>query len=934
MLTVHLLGHAHVTQNGQPVPLSAKAVALLAYLAAEKLPQHRERLADLLWNTAEARTNLRVELARIRAAGLNIFPASRQLLSLGSVELDIDQWYAQHERQMNRTELAGWLSTLRGWPLCGLEDLGSTAFQVWVEQQRWTLTERVEHTLARVYARYARAGHHWATRMISSRAEAVGFADPAELAAAETGPGSAAGAGAAEVGDTPSGRAQPEPVKSRFPAEREASAALLPPLLSQPEPRGPLIGQPSSGAESRGHTPHFVRPREEAQLQALLVEAQPQTVLLHGPPGSGKTYLAERLSQSLPPGWEVLRLSASRSSRLLLAALAQALLRLSATVAQAAPDQEQLLRQVLLQPGTTEEDMVKVAVAFSQIGRPLLLILDEAHAAPAELTGLLELICQMPSGDPRLLLLLSREDPARQAVTRSLTRRLPGVQVLALSPVTLGSVQQVLSSRFSAESPLRLQSLASRLVQRSEGHPLHLLSLLASLPSPDPLGHADLLSVDLGGATLPQVVRDTLRSEPEGWTAPLRHAMSRLSVVNGAFGHLIAQAVLSSQGPEHHLPERRSAERRSLEQDEAQADQTDALLYAALEGQILLEVDAGVALQLPELQPVRILEEADTQYMFRTEALRVTLAGQLPHLIRQDVRRRLSLALTESEPGLASYYAERVGLQEQAGQLWARYQAHLPHDSPLLSLNGSGQNGFGVQADSARMAFFAAVPVVPLPARQMPVPEPVRQAAQAQHGVSHQGYSVSLEGGWLSVMSDGRYGHPQTLTLRLNWPGPLGGTLRLVWRLDVFSGGEELRPSLPPFPLRLTPVRPGVPLRLRSGRASHAEPETAFTFAPRQVGDYHEGHLTCKPQPGVVIGQWMEHHLGGPDWQGATGLDLSVRALDVALTIGVIEARLPGQAETGADAANLLVQSSAIQASAIRSSMSPVSAVVSTQTGS
>ena len=33
MLTVHLLGHAHVTQNGQPVPLSAKAVALIAYLA-------------------------------------------------------------------------------------------------------------------------------------------------------------------------------------------------------------------------------------------------------------------------------------------------------------------------------------------------------------------------------------------------------------------------------------------------------------------------------------------------------------------------------------------------------------------------------------------------------------------------------------------------------------------------------------------------------------------------------------------------------------------------------------------------------------------------------------------------------------------------------------------------------------------------------------
>jgi hypothetical protein len=654
------------------------------------------------------------------------------------------------------------------------------------------------------------------------------------------------------------------------------------------------------------HCPHhtyFARLREERQLRALLGASQPQIVLFHGSPGSGKTYLAERLAHALPPDWEVLRLSAARSGRLLIAALAQAALRLT-TAAKPGADQTQLLRQVLLQPGTVEEDMVKVAVAFSQIGRPLLLLLDEAHAAPAELTGLLELVCQMPSDSARLVLLLSREEPVRQIVTRSLTRRLPGVQTLALSPVTPASVQRVLSSRFSAESPLRLQSLASRLSQRSEGNPLHLLSLLARLPAPDRTGRADLGSVDLGSVTLPQAVRDTLRSEPEGWSDALRDAMSRLSVVNGAFGPRTAQAVLSDHGPDRRRPERQSPERRSS--DTAQADRTGELLCAALEKQILLEVDAGIALRLPELSPVRILEESDTRYMFRSEALRVTLAGQLPGLIRQDVRRRLSLALTASEPGLAAYYAERAGLQEQAGQLREQYRAQLPQGSPLL-----GHGELRVEGDSAHLALSAAQPGGQAQWTPSPggVPEPVRSPALAQRGASHQGYSVSVEGGWLSVMSDGRYGHPQTLTLRLNWPEPLAGTLRLVWRLDVFSGGEELMPSLTPFPLRLTPVRPGGPLRLRTGRSSHAEPETAFTFTPRPVGQYREGHLICRPQPGVVFGQWMEHHLGGPDWQGATGLDLSVRALDVALTIGLIETSVPGHAD--ASPANLLVSSPA-----------------------
>jgi AAA ATPase domain len=868
VLTVHLLGHAHITQNGQPVPLSAKAVALIAYLAAEKLPQHRERLADLLWNTAEARTNLRVELARIRSAGLNIFPASRQLLYLESINTDIDQWETLQEHEMNQTELSAWLATLRGLPLCGLEDLGSTAFQVWVEQQRWMMCEKVESTLARVYAHYLRSGQEWATRLISSRAEAVGFTDPTELLtdamieeavplvrAQNTGarlsgfPSNGNGNGQGNTKGSgngplmpPSGRASRSGAGAR--PGQEASGIVGPivgaaALQNGGLPGTELLSTELPGTELPGTELHFVRPQEERQLRELLSGSGSQIVLLHGPPGSGKTYLAERLARQATPGWEVLRLTASRSGRLLLAALAQALLKL------ADPDQVLVLRQVLLQPGAIEEDMVKVAVAVAQISQPLLLLLDEVQTAPPELTGLLELVCQMSSDHARLFVLLGRGAPDRQTVTRTLLRRLPTVQTLALTPITLASVQQVLAARYPGEPAPRLQPLASRLTQRSEGNPQRLLSLLNVLPEAASLGQIDLGEIDLGSAALPQAVRDLLRSEPEAWSEQMRAAMSRLSVINGAFDRLTAQAALN------------------LDRE----NEVDTLLCSALERQILMEVDAGVALTLPDLRPVRLAPEADTQYLFRQEALRVTLAGQLPQLIRQDVRKRLVTALAAHEPGLASYYAERAGLQEQATQLWDQYQAGLPQGSPLLVSEMQG----------------AVQPVV-----RASVPEPQRQSIAPQQSASQQGYTVTVDSNWLNVMSDGRYGHPQTLTLRMNWPTPLTGALRLIWRLDLFSGGEELRPSLSPFPLRLMPVQAAPALKTGPRGPAKVQKRAAFVYVPQRGKDYQEQHLEYRVQPGVEVGQWMEHVLSGPEWQGATGVDISVRALDVALSIGVL----------------------------------------------
>ncbi len=810
--------------------LSAKAVALLVYLAAERVPQHRERLADLLWSTPEARTNLRVELARIRAAGLDIFPPSRQMLSLEQVETDLERWISPPER-MDQTELASWLAALRGLPLSGLEDLGSSAFQMWAEQQRWVYCERVEAMLAQVYTRYAAAGQSWATRLIAARAETLGFVGVAEM----------------ELGALPAA-----PLRGRRASDQRAPGALASaPALPEPASEPAAFAHPAPPHLMAGWEPgqlDFERAAEERVLAQVCERAlsQPQLLMLSGPPGIGKSYLAERLLERV--GWDALRLTAGASGRLLLAALAQGLLRCADT------EGTRTLWEVLLQPAALEEDMVKVAVTLARLGQPLVLLIEDAHAAGAELAALFQMILQMSGAGPRLFVLLSREQPERLTYFRRLLRSSEAVQALTVQPLSYASMERALGPQLWQHPDLsqsvsrHLHALASHLFQRSEGNPLHLLGLLQSWREASQEG-----SPKLHAAVLPPSVRSTLLSESESWPEALSDAVSRLSAINGSFERSTVQQVLA------------------LDSETA----ADALLYDALERQILSEVETGTALRIPDFLPLRLVPDPGVQYMFRNEALRVVLAGQLPQAVRQEVRRRLVGAVADAEPGLASYYAERAGLSQQAAQLWARYQAELPAHSPLLAL------------DSPERAVPEAVlPEVPAPPRLLPAtsgPGRLRQEYRAS------GYTVSLDGGWLNVMSDGRYGHPQTLHLRFEWPWSLSGDddLHMVWRLDVFGGGEELRPSQTPFPLSVRLLRgAGVQAGGQPRVGQGSEQGEARVYSPRIARSFSEGPLTYLAQPGVVVGQWMQHRIGGAALLGATALHLSVRALDVSLSIG------------------------------------------------
>jgi len=777
VLTIHLLGHAHVTLHGRTFPISAKAVALITYLALEKVPQHRERLADLLWNTAEARKNLRVELARIRSTGLNIFPASRQLLYLENVVTDFELWRDRAGDDMNEIELSSWLTMLRGLPLSGLEDLGNSSFQEWVEQQRWMISQQVEQCLHSAYRRYARENHAWATRMIAARAESLGLENPAghdtDEAPAPT-----------PARPTPAPTAQPEP-------ERTARKGIL----------------------------HFDRPREEHALTASLERARtvPQAIIVHGEPGCGKTYLAEWLARQTDA--LTIRVTSTASARLTIATLAQALLH------ETDAEYASALTRVLLNPGTLDEDVVKVGAALASVRKPVLVMLDHVHQAPEDVAPLLEFLLRTPGSAARAFLLLSREQPTHAPVTRLLARTLDRTRYadVPLPPLTLAGVQRALEQHFPFEPVKRLHVHANRLLQCSNGNPLRLLSLLEQGVDPRNITYSHI----------PQLLRDKYEAETATWAKALHDAMSTLSVIVGSFDRATAHAALAA-------PE---------------ASDADAIIAEAITQRILAEVEPDATLQWPTLDVTPRGTGSEPQLMFTNEGLRVSLAGHLPQLTRRAICARLVNAYRQHQPGLAAYYAERAGQSDEAERLRQAYATLLPAGSPL-------------RPDTRVLPPVSARPTAA---------EPERTRARAPRSpTTHNGYVITHEDGqWLNIRSEGRYGHPATLRVHLPLPAvnDPDAELTLTWRLDVYGDGRELAPTSVPFPLRL-----------------HAVGTTrAHVLTPHPTPSYAEDGIQHLVEDDAAVGTWMEYRLKlTAEERAARTLELSVRAPDVALTIGAL----------------------------------------------
>jgi hypothetical protein len=759
MIVLHLMGHAHLSSQDQPTDLSLKSLALLAYLALEKQPQHREHVAGMLWDNMEARQNLRVELSRIRASGLGLFPNSVQMLSLEGVQTDLELWENQAQMGFEDADLPHWLSQLRGLPLAGMEDVGGASFQDWVYQQATLLTDRIEAVLRRVHGSFLKRKMNQAAEMLKTKAERLGIDIQGE------------------------------------------HAPILPPASSS------FTGL------------HFSRPNEEGQLRSALERsvAGPLLVNIRGGSGSGKSHLARWLSQY--SGWLTLEISSVRSSRLALASLASSL------QDHVSSHLQEVLRTVLFNPGPLEEDLIRVATVMAQLGRPMLLIVENAQVAPVEFATLLEFLLRHVSRI--LVVVLSRDEShGLSELSRSLGRRLEAHQRLEiqLRPLSLESVEAGLMHHDPGLSREMRLAYANQLLQRSDGNIKHLIALLEQ----------DM--VFLREAALPSEILEGYLGEVGGWPEELQRAMRYLSVVHAVFDEPLAQKLLECMGI--RAPR--------------------GCLNDALERGILLEAQVGRTLAFPYWTPISDTPQPHTRFEFRLESLRITLASTLPQPVRQEIRRHLAHLLTEQDPGLACYYARRAGLDTEAEQLFRRYQNTLPEGSPLR----------------------AGIPYPRILDYTPPACEP-SSSSQNLAVLREQGYQVALERGWLTVRRRGRYGHADTLNLLFslpsaNEPGLLrGGALKVVWRLDEFKGGYDMLPCKVPFPLRL-----------RIYGANRAE-----ILTPEQIANYCEDDIEHVVHGGVRPDGWMEHRITPQllPGQNTSTLELSVRALDVALVIGSLE---------------------------------------------
>lgn len=531
-----LLGQPRVLRGGQPVALNtAKAIALLAYLALTGTPQRREHILALLWpeSSAEAaRKNLRNTLWTIRTTlGPDLLHAADRLALRVEVAVDVRRFEQAIAPRAGlnstsdpaaRESIETGLALYAGPLLDGLTLTDAPEFELWLSGERERLSQLHIRALQTLVDLQRRA-RQW-SQMLGTARRALAhdpLQEPLYRALMEA---------HARLGQRPEALRQYETLRALLdhelgveplPATEELRAAIVsgeigPAPSMPPTPRAdrhecrPLRPEPSS-------TPFVGREQELDALDSELTQASSghaRVVLLTGEIGIGKSRLWQAWTDRQLPEVALLETRCAEATAMLPFAPLISIFNIPRCREQhdAQPSMPELptplpyARQL-----PPDEERHRVFEAFVQglracASRPLVLFVDDVQWADHATLEWLGYLVERMRDRPLLLVMSYRVEDAPTALVRlvaqwsrqGLTRR---IALARLAPSETATLIAALGG-----DPARSAALHTE----SAGNPYFVSELLRAAPGDVPAALADLLRTRLDA--LPETARQLLQA--------------------------------------------------------------------------------------------------------------------------------------------------------------------------------------------------------------------------------------------------------------------------------------------------------------------------------------------------------------------------------------------------------------------------------------
>jgi DNA-binding SARP family transcriptional activator len=528
--------------EGGSAALGAKATALLAYLALERGPHSREKLASLLWGEspdAQARASLRQALRRLHAVLGDDLAANRDTVQLAA-PLDCDVTRFLDLAARGDPAAAGFEVTRF---LDGLAFTGAPALEDWADATRRSLLERWAGAV-RAVARDAVLRSRWRDALAAG--ESWLAADPlneeaiAVVMEAIHCLGDRAGALSRY-------RHYREALHRELGARPTATLTELAARIESASPgnadaAGPSSPRPAFVADLVGREAQWV---ELSSLWERLGQGTGGVAVLEGQAGSGKSRLASEFARwAIGRGATVLQghgyepasgaafgpLASALATALNAPGLGGAAPEWLAEVARLVPD---LRRRFPGIPAPTETRTGEQSRLFEGVAQVLLALaaeravivwLDDVQWCDAESCAMLLYLTERLEHAPVLFL--------ASATTGSRRRNLPGDHLLrqlsarrqatfiSLDPLSEDEVWAAIRQMGNIHTPTGARRFARRIHQVSGGNPFYVIELLKTLFSQGLLSVAPIsgewivpADIHLGSSTalpMPRSLRDAI----------------------------------------------------------------------------------------------------------------------------------------------------------------------------------------------------------------------------------------------------------------------------------------------------------------------------------------------------------------------------------------------------------------------------------------